>query len=135
MEDACRGAKKGRGITVGILPGNNPSAANPFVDVAIATGMGRHRNGIVALASAVVVVGGGAGTRIESSMAWSAKRLIISFKNVPGCSKDIADKKIDNRQRYPHIPTDRVYGVEEAKDVVPLLIRLLPLYNRLSSRL
>lgn len=135
MEEACRGAKKGRGITVGILPGNDPNVANPFVDIAIATGMGRHRNGIVALASAVVIVGGGAGTRSESSMAWAAKRLIISLKNVPGCSKDLADMAIDSRQRYADIPGDRVYGVEEAKDIVPLLKSLLPLYNRLSSRL
>jgi len=135
MEEACRGAKKAGGTTVGILPGTDPKAANPFVDLSIATGMDRHRNGIVALASAVVVVGGRAGTYSEVATAWSAKRLVISLKNVPGCSKEIAGKPFDNRPRYRDIPGDKVYGVEQAQDVVSLLESLLPLYQKLDSRL
>ena len=135
MEEACRGAKKARGTTVGILPGTDPNAANPFVDIAISTGMGRHRNGIVSLASAVVVVGGKSGTHSEVAMAWSAKRLIISLKNVPGCSMEIADKPFDSRLRYRDIPNDRVYGVEGAQDVILLLESLLPFYQKLDSRL
>lgn len=135
MEEACRGAKKARGTTIGILPGTDPNTANPHVDIAIATGIGRHRNGIVALASAVVVVGGGAGTYSEVAAAWAAKRLIISLKNVPGCGMDMADKPIDSRRRYRDIPNDRVYGVEQPQDVVPLLESLIPHYQKLSSRL
>lgn len=113
----------------------DPNEANPFVDICIATGMGRHRNGIVSLASAVVVVGGRAGTYSEVAMAWSARRLIVSLKSVAGCSHEIADKTFDSRPRYPNIPDDRVYGVEYVQDVVPTLKRLLPFYRRISSRL
>jgi hypothetical protein len=61
MEEACREAEKGRGITVGILPSSDPNS-NPHVDVPIPTGMEQLGwNGIVALASAVVVVGGRSG--------------------------------------------------------------------------
>lgn len=135
MEEACRGAKKARGTTVGILPGTDPSEANPFVDISIATGMGRHRNGIVALASAVVVVGGGAGTHAEVAAAWSAKRLIVSLRSVPGCSMTIADEPLDSRCRYHDIPNDVVYGIDEAEHVIPILESMLPLYQRLSSKL
>ena len=135
MEEACRGAKKGLGTTVGLLPGPDPTAANPFVDISIPTGLGRHRNGLVSLASAVVVVGGRAGTHAEIAMAWSAKRLIISMKSVPGCSSEVADRPFDSRVRYRDIPDDRVYGAESAQDVVRLLDRLLPRYQKLTSRL
>ena len=40
MEAVCRGAKSAGGLTVGVLPGRDPTAANPWVDVVIATGLG-----------------------------------------------------------------------------------------------
>ena len=41
MEAACRGAKAAGGTTVGLLPGGDRAAANPFIDVAVATGWAR----------------------------------------------------------------------------------------------
>jgi uncharacterized protein (TIGR00725 family) len=52
MAAACRGAKSASGLTIGILPGPLRSDANPFVDVAIATGMGEARNVVIVRASA-----------------------------------------------------------------------------------
>ncbi len=70
MEAACRGAKSAGGTTIGILPGLDRSAANPFVDCIIATGMGHARNAIVASsADAVIAVGGRAGTLSEIAHA------------------------------------------------------------------
>lgn len=70
MEAACRGAHLAGGLTVGILPGDDPSAANPYVDVAIATGLGEARNAIVARsAQAVVAIGGRYGTLSEIAFA------------------------------------------------------------------
>lgn len=70
MEAACRGAHRAGGLTVGILPGDDPSAANPYVDVAIATGLGEARNAIVArTAGAVVAIGGRYGTLSEIAFA------------------------------------------------------------------
>ena len=66
MEAACRGAKSAGGTTVGILPGDNPGDANPYVDIPIATGMSHARNVIVvASAQAAIAVGGGYGTLSE----------------------------------------------------------------------
>jgi uncharacterized protein (TIGR00725 family) len=70
MEAACRGAKSAGGTTVGILPGLDRSGANPYVDIAIATGMGELRNGLVVRAAdAVVAVQGEYGTLSEISFA------------------------------------------------------------------
>ena len=54
MEAACKGCADSGGITVGILPGEKESQANPFVSIALPTGMGVSRNRIVALAGQVV---------------------------------------------------------------------------------
>lgn len=136
MLEASRGAQQARITpTVGILPGTDPSVANPFVDVPIATGMGQHRNGIVALAHAVVVVGGRAGTQSEVALAWSARRLVIGLTNVPGCGQTVAGKPLDLRRRYRDIPEDRVYGAASAEEVVALLDQWLPRYCKLRSRL
>jgi uncharacterized protein (TIGR00725 family) len=63
MEAACRGAKEAGGLTVGILPGESREEANPYVDVALPTGLGNARNALTVLAGdAVIVVGGEAGT-------------------------------------------------------------------------
>jgi uncharacterized protein (TIGR00725 family) len=57
MEAACRGASEAGGATVGILPGNDRSAANRYVDVAIPTGLGEARNVLVVrCADALVAV-------------------------------------------------------------------------------
>jgi uncharacterized protein (TIGR00725 family) len=70
MEAACRGAKSAGGTTVGILPGLDRAAANEFVDVALPTGMGELRNGLVVRAAdAVVAVQGEFGTLSEISFA------------------------------------------------------------------
>ncbi|MGH9177310.1 MAG: LOG family protein, partial [Acidimicrobiales bacterium] len=70
MAAACRGAKEAGGTTVGILPGLDRAAANPWVDVALPTGLGESRNALVVRAAgAVVAVAGGYGTLSEVALA------------------------------------------------------------------
>jgi uncharacterized protein (TIGR00725 family) len=61
MAAACRGAARAGGLTVGILPGADREAANRWVEVAIPTGLGELRNGLVVRAADAVVAIGGAG--------------------------------------------------------------------------
>ncbi|NWF77015.1 MAG: TIGR00725 family protein [Chloroflexi bacterium] len=70
MEAVCRGAKSTGGLTVGILPGQDVSTANPWVDIPLVTGMGEARNVVVAKsAQAVIAIGGGYGTLSEIAYA------------------------------------------------------------------
>ncbi len=80
MEAACRGARSRRGRTIGILPGEDRDAANGWVDVAIATGLGELRNGLVVRAAdALVAVGGGHGTLSEVALALKLGRPVVGL--------------------------------------------------------
>jgi uncharacterized protein (TIGR00725 family) len=70
MAAACRGAAQAGGTTVGILPGTDRAAANPWLTVAIPTGLGELRNGLVVRAADVVIaIGGAHGTLSEIALA------------------------------------------------------------------
>jgi uncharacterized protein (TIGR00725 family) len=70
MEAAARGAKSEGGTTIGILPQQDRAAANPYIDVPIATGFGEGRNVIIIrTADAVIAVGGEYGTLSEIAYA------------------------------------------------------------------
>ena len=57
-------------MTIGILPGADRAAANEWVKVALPTGLGELRNGlIVRAADAVIAVGGAYGTLSEIALA------------------------------------------------------------------
>ncbi|MGH9226360.1 MAG: TIGR00725 family protein [Acidimicrobiales bacterium] len=87
MEAACRGAKAEGGTTLAILPGTDRRAANPFVDVAVATGLGELRNGLVVRsADAVVAVGGEFGTLSEIAQALKAGKPVVGVGtwDIPG---------------------------------------------------
>lgn len=70
MEAACRGAMSAGGLTVGLLPGGSREEANEFVRVALPTGLGELRNGLVVRAAdAMIAVGGAFGTLSEIALA------------------------------------------------------------------
>jgi len=80
MEAACRGARQAGGTTVGILPGFDRAAANEFVDVAVATGLGEARNALVVRSADVLIaVGGGWGTLSEIALALKAGKRAIGL--------------------------------------------------------
>ncbi|HEU65041.1 MAG TPA: TIGR00725 family protein [Chloroflexi bacterium] len=80
MEAVCRGAKSKGGMTVGILPGQDASTANPWVDIPIVTGMGEARNvAVVKSARAVIAIGGGYGTLSEIAYALKSSIPVIGL--------------------------------------------------------
>jgi uncharacterized protein (TIGR00725 family) len=131
MEGASRGARNSdryqQGDTVAVLPGHDPGAANPFVDIVIPSGLDHVRNSVVAHAEAVVAVGGGAGTMSEICLAWIYKRLVVALR-VDGWSGRVADSRIDERVRYPAESDDRVFGADTPDAVVRLLAERLDRY-------
>ncbi|HEU4385161.1 MAG TPA: hypothetical protein VFR85_16875 [Anaeromyxobacteraceae bacterium] len=131
MEAACRGARRSRayrpGDTVGVLPDDDPWAANDFVDVALPTGLGHLRNGLVARADALVAVGGGAGTLSEMALAWVLRRLVVALR-VEGWSGRLAGAAVDPRPRFPAIPDDRVFAAATAHEAAAIVTARLPAY-------
>lgn len=80
MEAVCRGAVGAEGVTIGILPGEEPRAANPYIRFAIPTGIGEARNAIVVRAgSAVLAIGGGYGTLSEIALAMKWGKPVIGL--------------------------------------------------------
>ena len=80
MEAACRGAKATGGLTVGILPGVDRSEANPFLEVALPSGLGEARNVLVVRAAdAVIAIAGEFGTLSEIAFALKLGKPVIGL--------------------------------------------------------
>jgi len=81
MEAASEGAQSAGGLTVGILPQDNPGRANQYIDIPITTGLGIGRNVIIArTADALIAVGGEYGTLSEIAFALQLKKPVVGIK-------------------------------------------------------
>lgn len=70
MAAVCRGARAAGGHTIGLLPGDDASAANADVEFALPTGLGVARNALVVRAgAAVIALEGSYGTLSEIAYA------------------------------------------------------------------
>lgn len=91
MESACKGAKRGGGLTVGILPESSLDQANPYLDIAVTTGIGYARNYInVCSSDAVVSISGAGGTLSEIGYALALNKLLVLMKGTGGATDVIA---------------------------------------------
>ncbi|HEX3952079.1 MAG TPA: TIGR00725 family protein [Stellaceae bacterium] len=87
MEAACDGAASAGGLSLGLLPDNEWTAANRFVGVPIATGIGVARNAIIARAAlALIAVGGGYGTLSEIAFGLQFSRPVLTLLDAPAVS-------------------------------------------------
>jgi len=78
MAAAARGAKSAGGTTIGILPGETQTDANPWLDHVVVTGIGHGRNlAVVASGDAVIAVGGRYGTLAEIGFALTLGRPVV----------------------------------------------------------
>ncbi|HHT9125162.1 MAG TPA: TIGR00725 family protein [Candidatus Brocadiia bacterium] len=97
MTEVAKGAKEEGGLTIGIIPGDNPAGANPFIDVAIVTGMGIARNVIVASSGdAVIAVSGKLGTLSEIALALIRQKPVIGLG-----TWQLEEGRIENRSIIP----------------------------------
>lgn len=82
MQAASEGAREAGGITVGILPGEDPRAANPGVLIPIPTGLGEARNVLVVRASqAAIAIGGRWGTLSEAAFCLKNEIPLIRLRS------------------------------------------------------
>lgn len=108
MEAASRGAHEAGGLTIGIVPDDEWSAANAYVAMPLATGLGPARNAVVARACEVLIaVGGEYGTLSEMAFGMHFNRLVLALLNAP------------------EVPGVRRCGIDEALERMALrLLRL-----------
>jgi uncharacterized protein (TIGR00725 family) len=134
----AKGARKSPhykdGTLIAILPGFDPSLAEDYADIIIATGMDQARNIIVANSDAVIAIGGGAGTLTEIAYAWSLKRLILAF-DISGWSGNLTNLRIDERNRYPDIPEDKIFKIKNCSEAISTLQDYLPKYSKRHSHI
>ena len=80
MAAVARGAASAGGVSIGLLPGGDVSAAAPDVTIALATGMGEMRNALIArCCAAMVAIGGGYGTLSEVGFALRLGRPVVAL--------------------------------------------------------
>lgn len=123
MTAASRGARSAPewtdGTVIGVLPGLVASAANPFVDLVVPTGMNYARNTIlVAMADVVVAVGGGSGTLSEIALAWQHDKPIVGLDLGEGWSARLAGERLDPRR------DDAVHPARSPEEAVRLAVAL-----------
>ena len=113
MEAVCKGVKQSSdtfsGQTIGILPDDCSDAANLYIDIAIPTGMGIARNIIIVnSADILIAAGGGAGTLSEIAFAWQKKKTVLCLTLFEGWTKELAEKKLDDRSNGLLIPVNSI---------------------------
>ena len=84
MAAAHRGAKSAGGATIAILPGEDRSAANPWAEHVVVTGIGHARNlAVAASGEAVIAIGGSYGTIAEMALALRLGRTVVALAGAP----------------------------------------------------
>jgi len=88
MEAVARGAAEGGGTVLGILPGYERTQGNPYLTLALPTGLGHARNVLVAAAGdAMIALPGKHGTLAEIAFAGVFGRPVVAlgaWSRVPG---------------------------------------------------
>jgi hypothetical protein len=112
MEAAAGGCADAGGRSVGILPSESRLDANPYVTVAVATGLGEARNAIVVrTADAVIAIRGEFGTLSEIALALKMGRPVIGLGTWE-LAKD-------------GVPVDAVVRASDPQDAVRTALQLI----------
>ncbi|MGB7568772.1 MAG: TIGR00725 family protein [Chitinivibrionales bacterium] len=78
MEAASKGAFENGGMVIGFLPGDAKADANPYVHIAVPTGMGVARNVLVVRAADVLIAFPGSfGTLSEIGLALNLGKTVV----------------------------------------------------------
>ncbi|HHV79513.1 MAG TPA: TIGR00725 family protein [Firmicutes bacterium] len=86
MEACCKGAVAEGGITVGILPYDDPTEGNPYLTVPVTTGLDFEYRSMVLIhaVDAVIMIGGGCGTLTELATAYLNCKPVIVLDSTGG---------------------------------------------------
>ena len=126
MAEAAKGAKEKGGLTIGILPGEDPGSANPFIDITLPTGLGFARNILVAYSGdAIIAISGRLGTLSEISYALLKKKPVIGIHTwnleqlsdrMPSLKEQADNRDILIRCENAKEAVDRAFTIIENKE-------------------
>ena len=120
MNACSHGAKDGDGITLGILPQDDPKFANDYCDIVIPSGMGFTRDFLNALsADGVIIVGGGSGTLSEVCAAYMSKKPMVAIRGIESSITPYIDGYVDHRKNV------KIIGADTAKEAVEKILELI----------
>lgn len=129
MEATSRGAKASANYKyfsiIGILPNYNKDIANDYIDISLPTGFDIGRNiSLISISDAVVVIGGGAGTLNEISLAWQMNKLIIALGDF-GWGGKLAGSSLDDRR------DDKIYKADSVEEALNIIESKILFYDRI----
>ncbi|MBI3334950.1 MAG: LOG family protein [Candidatus Portnoybacteria bacterium] len=120
---ACRGAKKARGLTIGVTYGKGFDIfEKKNVDVVIASGLergGGRELTLVLSCDAIIALNGGSGTLTEIAIAYQANIPVVVLKNTGGWSEKLGGQYLDSRNRI------KIEVAENPKEAVNLVVKLV----------
>ncbi|MDX1596165.1 MAG: TIGR00725 family protein [Nitrosopumilaceae archaeon] len=120
MNAASHGAHDAGGLTVGILPQDDPSFANEYVDIVIPSGVGLMRDFLNALAAdGIIVVGGGSGTLSEICAAYMYKKPMVAIRGTGGAAEHFIDGYVDHRKNV------KIIGADSPKEAVTQILKII----------
>jgi uncharacterized protein (TIGR00725 family) len=84
MEAVSKGCLESGGLAIGLLPDEEWTAANPYVAIPLASGLGPARNAVIARAAPVLIaIGGEYGTLSEMAFGLHFNRLVLALADAP----------------------------------------------------
>ncbi len=114
MAAATAGARDAGGVTLAILPGDDPAGTVESATVTVPTGLGEARNALVVRSADVVVAIGGAwGTLSELALALRAGTPVVGL-GTWRLAEDLAARGIDDpivRATTPAVAVRAVLGI------------------------
>jgi uncharacterized protein (TIGR00725 family) len=109
MQAVCEGAARVGGLSIGLLPETDPAAANPYLGVAIATGIGEARNALIARASfCLIAIGDSFGTLSEIALARQFGKLVIGLE---GAADVGGMRDVDTAREAVAMAAEAILGV------------------------
>ena len=118
MAGASRGYKEagGPGICLGLLPGISRDEANPYVDLAIPTGVNSAQGALVAMAvDGAIVLGGGGGTLSEIGLLLRDGKPVVALAETGGAAGLVGGERLGRAQvRLARTPEEAVRLMLEA---------------------
>ena len=109
MQAVCEGVARVGGWSVGLLPEADPAAVNPFVSVAIATGIGEARNALIARASfCLIAIGASFGTLSEVALGRHFGKVVIGLE---GAAEVEGVQHVDTAREAVAMAAEAILGV------------------------